>query len=76
LTGCPDFHFGSFIATSRGAVSKNRSNIYDGELTLQAEEVESGFFADFEEVLALSEKDPFTPDGLYVLKRFFDSSIK
>ena len=52
------------------------SCIYDGELTLQAEEVESGFFADPEEVLALSEKDPFTPDGLYVLKRFFDPSIK
>ena len=43
---------------------------YDGELTLQAEEIESGFFAAPEEVIALSEKEPFTPDGLYVLDRF------
>lgn len=46
------------------------SCIYDGELTLQAEEVESGFFALPEEVLALSRKERFTPDGLYVLKRY------
>ena len=46
------------------------SCIYDGELTLQAEEVSGGFFAAPEAVLALSEKEPFTPDGIYVLQRF------
>jgi 8-oxo-dGTP pyrophosphatase MutT (NUDIX family) len=46
------------------------SCIYDGEMTLQEEEVESGFFMTPEKVLALSKKEPFTPDGLYVLKRF------
>ena len=46
------------------------SCMHDGELNLQAEEVESGFFADPEEVLALSNKEPFTPDGIYVLKRY------
>jgi len=46
------------------------SCVYDGELTLQAEEVENGFFAQPAEVLALSKKKPFTPDGLYVLKRY------
>ena len=46
------------------------SCIHDGELTLQAEEVESGFFSPPAEVLALSEKEPFTPDGLYVLTQF------
>lgn len=46
------------------------SCVYDGELILQEEEVESGFFAAPEEILALSEKKPFTPDGLYVLKRY------
>lgn len=47
------------------------SCIHDGGLKLQAEEVESGFFSLPGKVLALSEKVPFTPDGLYVLKRFF-----
>ena len=45
------------------------SCIYDGDLTLQEEEVESGFFSSPEKVLALSQKEPFTPDGLYVLQR-------
>jgi 8-oxo-dGTP pyrophosphatase MutT (NUDIX family) len=43
---------------------------YDGELTLQAEEIESGFFDAPDDVLALSKKEPFTPDGLYVLRRY------
>lgn len=43
---------------------------YDGPLTLQAEEVESGFFMVPQAVLALSKKEPFTPDGIYVLKRY------
>jgi len=43
---------------------------YDGKLTLQAEEVESGFFETPQNVIALSEKEPFTPDGIYVLKRY------
>lgn len=43
---------------------------YDGELNLQAEEIESGFFGAPDYVLALSKKEPFTPDGLYVLQRY------
>jgi 8-oxo-dGTP pyrophosphatase MutT (NUDIX family) len=46
------------------------SCIHAGELSLQADEVESGFFSPPAEVLALSEKEPFTPDGLYILSRF------
>ena len=46
------------------------SCIHDGELTLQAEEVESGFFAAPDEVIALSKEEAFTPDCIYVLKRF------
>jgi isopentenyldiphosphate isomerase len=42
---------------------------YDGEMILQEEEVESGFFMAPDKVLELSKKEPFTPDGLYVLKR-------
>jgi len=48
------------------------SCIHDEELTLQPEEVESGFFSPLVEVLALSEVEPFTPDGLYVLRRFLN----
>ena len=46
------------------------SCIHDGQIHLQAEEVESGFFAAPDAVLALTETEPFTPDGIYVLKRF------
>lgn len=46
------------------------SCIYDGRLSLQADEVADGFFARPAEVLALSNTHPFTPDGIYVLKRY------
>jgi len=46
------------------------SCIYDGEITLQEEEIKNGFFMNPDKVLELSKKEPFTPDGLYVLKRY------
>jgi len=46
------------------------SCVYDGEIVLQEEEVESGFFMATAEILQLAETEPFTPDGLYVLKRY------
>jgi len=48
---------------------------YDGKITLQKEEVESGFFAAPQEVLALSKKERFTPDGIYVLHRYLRIEI-
>jgi 8-oxo-dGTP pyrophosphatase MutT (NUDIX family) len=51
------------------------SCVYDGEMVLQEEEVESGFFADPQKVLVMSEEQSFTPDGLYVLKRFLNSKV-
>jgi isopentenyldiphosphate isomerase len=44
--------------------------VYDGEIVLEEEEVESGGFYRVEEVLQLSRREPYTPDGLYVLKRY------
>lgn len=44
--------------------------IYDGEIVLQVEEVESGEFRRIEEVLQTGENEKFTPDGIYVLKRY------
>jgi isopentenyldiphosphate isomerase len=46
------------------------SCVYDGEIVLQEEEVESGFFMATAEILRLAETEPFTPDGLYVMKRY------
>jgi len=45
---------------------------YDGEIILQAEEVESGAFLTIDQVLELSKKESFTPDGLYVFKRYLE----
>ena len=73
--GIPDAaltsHFTFFHDEGKNKVwGRIYSCTHDGELTLQAEEIESGFFADPKDVLALSEKEPFTPDGIYVLKRY------
>jgi isopentenyldiphosphate isomerase len=46
------------------------SCLYDGEVVLQQEEVESGAFLVVDEVFRLAASQPFTPDGLYVLHRY------
>lgn len=46
------------------------SCVWDGPLALQVEEVESGRFLALPEVWALAEREPFTPDGLEILRRF------
>ena len=46
------------------------SCVYDGEVVLQEEEVESGAFMPVPDILHLAQTEPFTPDGLYVLKRY------
>lgn len=48
--------------------------VYDGELTLQAEEVESGAYLSIPDILAQAEREAFTPDGLYVLRRYLEHS--
>ena len=49
---------------------------YDGEVVLQKEEVESGGFLKIEEVLRLMESEPFTPDGIYVLRRYLGNGVE
>lgn len=44
--------------------------VYDGKLTLQDEEVESVIVLSPEETLRHAESEPYTPDGLYVLRRY------
>jgi len=66
-------HFSFFYAADKNQVwGKVYSCLHDGELILQAEEVESGFFAAPEDVLVLSETQPFTPDGISVLQRYLE----
>ena len=44
--------------------------IYDGELILQSEEIENGIYVPPPEAIQLSIREPFTPDGVYVLRRY------
>lgn len=43
--------------------------IHDGPVTLQPEEVEWGAFVPLDRVLSLAEREPFTPDSLFALRR-------
>ncbi|MFZ0242456.1 MAG: NUDIX hydrolase YfcD [Desulfobacterales bacterium] len=45
---------------------------YNGDIVLQKEEVESGGFYPVAEILENRQRRSFTPDGLYVLKRFLN----
>jgi 8-oxo-dGTP pyrophosphatase MutT (NUDIX family) len=52
------------------------SCVYDGEVVLQEEEVESGGFYSLKTILAASRHGSYTPDGLYVLRRYLDTKRK
>ena len=44
---------------------------HEGPFTLQPEEVESGLFITVPQVLQRSLREPFTPDGILILRRLF-----
>ncbi len=46
--------------------------VHDGHMVLQKEEIESGEFLKINEVLAMSERQPFTPDGIIVLRKYLE----
>ena len=48
--------------------------VYNGEVTLQEEEVESGAFMAVDAVFRAAATKPFTPDGLYVLRRYVETT--
>jgi 8-oxo-dGTP pyrophosphatase MutT (NUDIX family) len=48
------------------------SCVYDGMVVLQEEEVESGAFVPVSDLLCRAETEPFTPDGMYVLRRYLE----
>jgi 8-oxo-dGTP pyrophosphatase MutT (NUDIX family) len=45
---------------------------YDGMVVLQEEEVESGAFVPVRDILRRAETEPFTPDGMHVLRRYLN----
>ena len=46
------------------------SCVYDGPLSLQAEEVESVSLMTIDEIFRRAQTQQFTPDGLYVVQRY------
>ena len=48
------------------------SCVYDGEIVLQVEEVESGEFVPLDEILQRARTALYTPDGMYVLRRYLN----
>lgn len=70
LTWLFDFYFVNENVCEWGGVF---SCVYNGEIVLQEEEVESGEFVKIDEILRRAETQPFTPDGMYVLRRYVDS---
>ncbi|RUM47930.1 MAG: NUDIX hydrolase [Desulfocapsa sp.] len=45
------------------------SCVHNGPFVLQKEEVADGFFMDVAAIFSLSEKEPFTPDGIDILRK-------
>ena len=52
------------------------SCIYNGKITLQEEEIESGEFLPVRTVLLRAKTEPYTPDGIYVLYRLLGRAEK
>ena len=50
------------------------SCVYDGAVVLQEEEVESGAFVSVGDILRRAATEPFTPDGMYVLRRYLNGT--
>ena len=48
---------------------------YNGKILLQKEEVESGEFCSLETIRNSSNQDTYTPDGLYVLRRYLKGKM-
>jgi 8-oxo-dGTP pyrophosphatase MutT (NUDIX family) len=66
-----DFYFADAHSRVWGGVF---SCVYDGEIVLQEEEVESGAFLPIDDILRRAQTELFTPDGMYVLCRYLDQT--
>lgn len=64
-------HFDFYYTDDRSRVwGRVYSCRHGGPIVLQPEEIESGAYIDIGQVLEMSTREPFTPDGLVVLKRY------
>lgn len=70
LTWLFNFYYADAHARVWGGVF---SCVYDGDIVLQEEEVESGAFARIPDILRRAQSEPFTPDGMYVLRRYLSN---
>ena len=50
------------------------SCVYDGNVVLQPEEIESGEFLRVSDILRRAKTEPFTPDGMVALSRYLDNA--
>jgi isopentenyldiphosphate isomerase len=71
LTRLFDFYFADALSRVWGGAF---SCVYDGQLLLQAEEVEDVILMTPEEVVRRAATERFTPDGLYVVRRYLGKS--
>jgi len=69
LTGLFEFYYEDERSRVWGAAF---SCVYDGDIVLQEEEVESGAFMPIPDVLREIETKLYTPDGTYVIRRYLD----
>lgn len=68
---CLNFLFDFFHdASGNGVWGRAYNCVYDGEIRIQEEEIESGEFMNLDALLELNGSKPFTPDGMYVLNRY------
>lgn len=67
LTRLSDFYFADERTQVWGAAF---SCVYDGPLSLQAEEVEGVSLMTIDEIFQRARTEQFTPDGLYVVQRY------
>ena len=69
------WHFAFYFADAHSRVWGGVfSCVYDGEIVLQEEEVESGAFLPIDDILRRAQTEPFTPDSMYVLSRYLDQT--
>jgi 8-oxo-dGTP pyrophosphatase MutT (NUDIX family) len=70
------WHFAFYFADAHSRVWGGVfSCVYDGEIVLQEEEVESGAFLPIDDILRRAQTEPFTPDSMYVLSRYLDQTM-
>jgi 8-oxo-dGTP pyrophosphatase MutT (NUDIX family) len=71
------WHFDFYFADTHSRVwGGGFSCVYDGEIVLQEEEVESGAFLPIDDILRRAQTELFTPDSMYVLSRYLGQTTR